>query len=127
MKKEEFLKLFELENIYDKYKHKKSFIFGCHDNLTGTYNACYFLFEGNNQFKVIIETEHFAQQIQQIEVHLILNETEIMLNKNELLKNDIFPFLNFSTNFEASLRFIANFINKILIPKNSLIGHVTTY
>jgi hypothetical protein len=34
----------------------------------------------------------------------------------------LFPFLTFDTNFEAALKFIADFINKILKPKYQLMG-----
>ena len=43
--KEEFLNLFELENVYNKHKDKKCFILGLHDNITGTKNAIFFIFE----------------------------------------------------------------------------------
>ena len=38
MTKQEFLKLFDLEDIYQKYHEKVPFSLGFHDNLTGTKN-----------------------------------------------------------------------------------------
>ena len=64
---------------------------------------------------------------QRLEVNLFLNEENIEINKSEIFKNEIFPFLTFDTNLEASMKFIANFINKILIPQYTLMGGVSIY
>ena len=126
MTKQEFLKLFELEEIYNKYKDKIPFCFGLHDNLIGTDNAIFYVFE-QKKLKFVVECVEFNLKIQRFELHLILNEKEIKINQNEIFKNELFPFLTFDTNFEASLKFIADFINKILKPKYQLMGGVSTY
>ena len=51
-------------------------------------------------------------------------ENNIELNKNEQIKNEIFPFLTFNTNLDSSLKFLADFLNKILKPKYQLMGKI---
>lgn len=128
MNKEEFIKLFELEEIYNKYQSKNSFGFGLFNNLTGTENAIFYIFS-ENKIKVVIECDELnqKQKLQRLEVHLVLNEENIQINKDEVFKNEIFPFLTFDTNLEASLKFIADFNNKILKPKYRLMGTVSSY
>lgn len=123
MTKQEFLKLFELEEIYSKYKDKEIFGFGLFDNLIGTENIVIYNFNKDN-LKLIIECVEFSQEIQQLEIHLKLYEHEIEINQNEIVKNELFPFLTFDTNFEAALKFLADFLNKILKPKYQLMGKI---
>lgn len=126
MTKQDFLKLFELDEIYNKYQNKIPFCFGLHDNLIGTENAIFYVFN-DDKLKLTVECLEFSHEIQQLELHLILNEAEIKINENEILKNEIFPFLTFDSNLDVSLKFIADFINKILKPKYHLMGGVSTY
>lgn len=127
MTKQEFLKLFELEEIYNKYQHKIPFCFSLHDRLIGTDSAIYFSFRNDNMIKIHIECVEFNTEVQHLEVSLILNDKEVELTPNEIFKNEAFPFLTFDTNLELSLKFIADFINKILKPKYQLMGGVSTY
>jgi hypothetical protein len=122
MTKEEFLKLFELEEIYQEYKNTTPFSFGLHDNLIGTNNFIFFGFEDKNKIKFSIESVEFSEKIQELEIHFMINNNKIEINTNEIFKNEIFPFLTFDTNLDASLKFIADFINKILKPKYQLMG-----
>lgn len=125
MTKEEFLQLFELEKIYNKYKNNIPFSFGLHDRLIGTDTFIFFGFHDINKIKFGIECVEFSETIQELELHLIIdNNEQISINKEELFKNEIFSFLTFDTNLDASLKFIANFINKILKPKYTLMGKV---
>lgn len=128
MTKNEFITLFELEKIYNKYQFKNSFGFGLLDNQTGTKNAIFYIFDEKN-VKIVIECDELnkEQNPQRLEVHLILHEKNIEMNKNEVFINEVFPFLTFDTNLEASLKFIANFNNKILIPKYNLMGTVSSF
>ena len=127
MTKQEFITLFELEKIYNKYKDKIPFCFSLHDRLIGTESSIYFSFRKDNMIKIHIECVEFNTEAQHLEIHLVLNEENIQINKDEILKNEIFPFLIFDTNLEASLKFIANFINTILKPKYQLMGGVSLY
>ena len=127
MNKEEFLNLFELENVYNKYKNKKCFILGLHDNITGTKNAIFFIFEHSNKLKISIDCFDFGETKQELEIHLLINDEKITINEEEPFKNELFTFLTFNTNLDSSLKFIAIFINKILIPKYNLISHISTY
>lgn len=123
MTKQEFLTLFELEEIYNKYQNKIPFCFGLHDRLIGSDNSIYFSFY-ENKIKLNIECVEFNIEVQHLEISLVLNDKEIELKQNELFKNEIFPFLTFDTNFEAALKFVADFVNKILKPKYQLMGGV---
>lgn len=127
MTKQEFLKLFELEEIYNKYQNKIPFCFSLHDRLIGTDSAIYFSFIDGNTTKIHIECVEFNTEVQHLELSLVLNEKEIEFKKNEIFKNEFFPFLTFDTNLDAALKFIADFINKTLIPKYQLMGGVSTY
>lgn len=123
MVKQEFLKLFELEEIYNKYKDKIPFSFGLHDRLIGTDTFIFFGFHSTNKIKFCIECVEFSEKIQELEIHFIIDDNEqIKIDIEEILKNELFPFLTFDTNFEAALKFIADFINKILKPKYQLMG-----
>lgn len=128
MNKKQFIKLFELEKIYQDYKNNIPFGFGLLDYLTGTNNAIFFIFS-ENKVKVVIECDELNEEhkIQRLEIHLILNEDNIEINNDEVFINEIFPFLTFNTNFESALKFIANFNNKILKPKYRLMGTVSMY
>lgn len=126
MTKEEFLILFELEEIYNKYKDRVSFSFGLFDNLTGTKNEIYYVFNENN-IKLICFCTEFNEKPQEFEINLNLNEENIETNQNKTFKNEIFPFLTFETNLDSSLKFIADFINKILKPKHQLMGTISVY
>lgn len=127
MTKQEFLKLFELEDIYQKYHEKIPFCFSLNDNLIGSKNSILYFLDKNNKFHLNIECTEFSEFVQKIELNLNFNEDLIEINKNDPLINEFFKFLNFDTNLDASLEFIANFINRILKPKYHLMGHVSTY
>lgn len=124
MNKQEFLKLFELDKIYEKYQNHIPYGLSLHDRLSGTPSAVYYLFEEEDKFKILIESIDFSQEIQKFEFNLILDNESIKFNKNEKMNNEIFPFVTFNENFEADLKFIANFLNKILKPKYNLMGSV---
>ena len=128
MTKNEFITLFELDKIYKEYQFNIPFPFGLHDNLTGTENAIFFVFS-ENKVKVVVECDELSEKNkkQRLEFHVILNNDKVELNKDEIFINELFPFLTFDTNFEASLKFIANFNNKILKPKYRLMGGVNKY
>lgn len=128
MTKQEFITLFELDKIYKEYQFNIPFGLGLFDHLTGTENAIYFIFN-ENKIKIVIECDELNQEqkLQRLEIHLVLNEENIQINKDEVFKNEIFPFLTFDTNLESSLKFIADFNNKILKPKYRLMGSVTMY
>lgn len=123
MTKQEFLKLFEFDEIYTKYQNKENFGFGLFDNLTGSENIIIYNIN-QNKLKLTIQYTEFNKEIQQLELHLILMENNIELNKNEQIKNEIFPFLTFNTNLDSSLKFLADFLNKILKPKYQLMGKI---
>ena len=123
MTKQEFLKSFELDEIYTKYQNKENFGVGWFDNLTGSENIIIYNIN-QNKFKLTIQCTEFNKEIQQLELHLILMENNIELNKNEQIKNEIFPFLTFNTNLDSSLKFLADFLNKILKPKYQLMGKI---
>ena len=127
MNKEEFLNLFELKNVYNKHKDKKCFILGLHDNITGTKNAIFFIFERSNKLKISIDCFDFGETKQELEINLLINDEKTTINEEEPLKNELFTFLTFNTNLDSSLKFLANFINKILKPKYQLMGGVSTY
>ena len=127
MNKEEFLNLFELKNVYNKYKNKKCFILGLHDNITGTKNAIFFIFEHSNKLKISIDCFDFGDTKQELEINLLINDEKITINEEEPFKNELFTFLTFNTNLDSSLKFIANFINKILIPKYHLMGRISIH
>ena len=65
--------------------------------------------------------------IQRLEIHLLINNEQIELNKEEILKNEPFSFLTFDTNLDSSLKFVANFTNKILKPKYHLMGGISIH
>jgi hypothetical protein len=125
MDRNEFLKLFELEDIYNQYKEEEDFGLGLFDHLTGSKNMIIYYFN-KNKLKLVMESDEFNNEIQELELHLILNDNKIEINKNEIFKNETFPFLTFETNLDADLKFIANFINKILKPKCHLIRNIFT-
>lgn len=127
MTEQEFITLFELEEIYGKYKNKIPFCFSLHDRLTGLNSAIYFSFKKNHIIKIHVECIEFNTEVQHIELFLNLKNGKIELKEDAVFKNEIFPFLNFNTNLDSSLQFLANFINKILIPKYQLMGGVSTY
>ncbi len=121
MTKQDFLQLFELDNIYDKYN--KNFSFGLFDNLIGSKN--FIIYEFNqNELKITFECTEFQETAQIIELHLYLNNEQVKLNMDNFPKNEIFSFLTFDTHLDSSLKFLANFINKILKPKYHLMGQI---
>ena len=48
---------------------------------------------------------------------LLINDEKITINEEEPFKNELFTFLTFNTNLDSSLKFLGNFINKILKSK----------
>ena len=122
MTKNEFLQLFELNEIYKNNKNQTTFSYGLHDRLTGSGNFVFFGFYDMNNIKISIECFEFSETKQQLEIYLLINNEQIELNSQEILKNELFLFLNFDTDLYSSLKFLANFINKILIPKYHLMG-----
>ena len=127
MTKQEFLQLFELEEIYNKYKEKIPFSFGLHDRLIGSDTFIFFGFHEINKIKLCIECVEFSETIQELEIHLLINEQQIELDKEEIIKNELFKFLTFDTNLDSSLKFLANFTNKILKHKYHLMGGISTH
>lgn len=126
MTKKEFLILFEIEEIYNKYNDRASFSFGLFDNLTGTKNEIYYVFNGNN-VKIICLCVEFNEKPQEFEINLTLDNNNIETIQNRIFKNEIFTFLTFNTNLDSSLKFIADFFNKILKPKYKLMGTISSY
>ena len=124
MTKNEFLQLFELTEIYEKYKNKIPFCFSLHDRLIGTDTAIYFTFITQNEIKIHLECIEFDTATQHVQINLKLFQDNISLNQEEIFKNELFSFLTFDTNLDSSLKFLANFINKILKPKYHLMGQV---
>ena len=53
MNKEEFLQLFELNEIYEQYKQRKGFGFGFFDNLTGSETFVLFNFNENKELRCL--------------------------------------------------------------------------
>lgn len=98
-----------------------------HDRLTGTDTAIYFSFKKDHIIKIHVECIEFNTETQHLELLLILKDGKFELKEDAIFKNEIFPFLMFNSNLDASLQFIANFINKILNPKYQLMGGVNTY
>lgn len=127
MTKQEFLKLFELEKIYTKYENHIPFCLSYRDSLTETKNFILFFQDEENKFHLVVECTAFNKEPQKLELNLILSDNLIAFNEKEPFVNELFPFLTFDTNFEAALKFVADFINKILIPKYELKGHVSVY
>ncbi len=127
MTKQEFITLFELEEIYNKYKEKIPFSFGLHDYLTGTDTFIFFGFHSQNEIKFCIESNDFSKNSQKLEIHFLLDKNIISINQNQVFKNEIFPFLTFDTNLDATLKFLADFINNILKPKYQLMGGVSIH
>lgn len=127
MTKQEFLKLFELEDIYQKYEKHIPFSFGYHDILTNTPNKIHFSFLSQDKIKLILDSTELSINPQRLEINLVLEVNEVYINKEKEFKNEIFPFLTFDTNFEAALKFIADFMNNILIPKYELKGNILVY
>ena len=127
MNKEKFLQLFEVNEIYEKYKDKIPFSFGLHDRLIGSDTFIFFGFHEINKIKFCIECIEFSEMIQRLEIHLLINNEQIELNKEEILKNEPFSFLTFDTNLDSSLKFVANFTNKILKPKYHLMGGISIH
>lgn len=128
MTKQDFLKLFELEEIYSKYKDKIPFSFGLHDRLIGTDTFIFFGFHSQNTIKLCFECVEFSEKIQELELHLIIEDNDqIKINIEETFQNEVFSFLTFDTNLDAALKFIADFINKILKPKYQLMGGISVH
>ena len=127
MNKKKFLQLFEVNEIYEKYKDKIPFSFGLHDRLIGSDTFIFFGFHEINKIKFCIECIEFSEMIQRLEIHLLINNEQIELNKEEILKNEPFSFLTFDTNLDSSLKFVANFTNKILKPKYHLMGGISIH
>ena len=68
---------------YEKYKNKKCFILGLHDNITGTKNAIFFIFEHSNKLKVSIDCFDFGDTKQELEINLLINDEKITINEEE--------------------------------------------
>lgn len=80
MNKQEFLQLFELEDIYSKYQFNIPFSFGLHDYLTGTDMFIFFGFHSINEIKFCIEFSEFSKNRQELEVHFLLDKNIISIN-----------------------------------------------
>ena len=126
MTKNEFLQLFELSEIYEQYKSRNIFGFGLFDNLIGSRNFIIYNFN-ERELQITFECTEFQETAQIIELHLYLNNEQVELNMDNPPKNEIFSFLTFDTHLDSSLKFLANFINKILKPKYQLIGSISIY
>ena len=88
-------------------QNKKCFILGLHDNITGTKNAIFFIFEHSNKLKISIDCFDFGETKQELEIHLLINDEKITINEEEPFKNELFTFLTFNTNLD-SLKFLEN-------------------
>mgnify|MGYP003416071136 FL=1 len=74
-----------------------------------------------------MECIEFDTATQHVQINLKLFQDNISLNQEETFKNELFSFLTFDTNLDSSLKFLANFINKILKPKYQLIGGISIH
>ena len=127
MTKQEFINLFNLGEVYLKYQNNIPFSLRYSNRLTSENNFILYFQDEESKFHLVVESTEFNDEPQKLELNLILNNETVLLNKDELFTNDLFPFLTFDTNFEAALNFLANFINDIVIPKYELKGYVSTY
>lgn len=127
MTKQEFINLFNLGEVYLKYQNNIPFSLRYSNRLTSENNFILYFQDEESKFHLVVESTEFNEEPQKLELNLILNNETVLLNKDELFTNDLFPFLTFDTNFEAALNFLANFINDIVIPKYELKGYVSTY
>ena len=54
----------------------------------------FFGFHEINKIKLCIECVEFSETIQELEIHLLINEQQIELDKEEIIKNELFKFNN---------------------------------
>ena len=90
MNKEKFLQLFEVNEIYEKYKDKIPFSFGLHDRLIGSDTFIFFGFHEINKITLCIECVEFSETIQELEIHLLINEQQIEIDKEEIIAQAFF-------------------------------------
>lgn len=125
MKTDELLDILKIKEIYEKNKVFLPWSISYTDRLLGTNNSARFFFNEDDTIYIVVETEEFSKNIQQIKLGLILNNNEVYLNKNEIFLNEPLKFLNFQEDLENSLKFLSNYIYNILIPKFQLKSNIT--
>ena len=86
MTKNEFLQLFELNEIYEQYKSRNIFGFGLFDNLIGSRNFVIYNFN-ERELQITFECTEFQETAQIIELHLYLNNEQVELNMDNPPKN----------------------------------------
>ena len=62
MNKEEFIKLFELNVIYEEYKEKIPFSFSLYDKLIGSETFIFFGFDKDHNIRLSIECFEFSEE-----------------------------------------------------------------
>lgn len=127
MTKQEFLQLFKLEDIYEKYQKQIPFSFALNDRIVGTDTSIFWGFHSQNTIKLCIDSIEFSVVSQQLEIHFLIENNQVKINYKEPFINNIFTFLTFETDFVAALKFLSDFILQILIPKYQLMGNVSIH
>ena len=122
MKKEDLLKIFKIEELYNGKKDKMPFLYHFTDNMNinGT-NILYYFYE--DEIKISLITQDFSTNNEEKKLHLKfqVNNDNLTLIKNENdFKNEFFPHLIFEDTLEADLEFVSGVICNVFIPKHNL-------
>lgn len=122
MSKEELLKIFKMEELYNRKKVQKPFLYHFVDSLLCSGSSIIYYFY-NEEIIISLKTKEFSKENKEQELFLTfkINDKNLLLSKNSQdFKNELFPFLDFKTTLEADLEFISGIVNNILIPKYNL-------
>lgn len=117
MKKEEFLKIFNLYKIYESNTRKDiPFSLRFRDYTLANEVTVAFHFNLNN-----ISISIFMPDLKNIFLDFDIDENDnIIFIRNQNYKNEVFPHLTFEKNLKIDLEFLAGIIYKVLIPKYNL-------
>lgn len=128
MKKEEFLKIFKMKELYDKEVKHIPFTYQFVDSMLSSGTSIIYYFY-DKEISISLSSKEFSINKEDKKLYLVfkLENEELKLIKNKRdFKNEIFPHLNFEDTLDADLEFIAEIINDILIPKHNLKWNFST-
>jgi len=107
MKKEEFLKIFKMKELYDKEVKHIPFAYQFVDSMLSSGTSIIYYFY-DKEIAISLSSQEFSINKEDKKLCLIfeLENEELKLIKNKRdFKNEIFPHLNFEDTLDADLEF----------------------
>lgn len=124
MKKDDFLELFKMKELYYNKQKELPFSYCFEENLFDSdCTIDYFFYD--HEIILNLKTKDFSPDTKEIKELILTFEVEnehlnIVKYNEHVFKNSLFTHLLFEENILPDLEFLSSMINDVLIPKNHL-------